>query len=824
MVMVVVGCSGEVGTVEADVPVRSALEQAAQAHEVPVSVLAGVGFFGMQLTMPADATLHGDGDETALLHGALAERAAALAKLDQREVETTLKGQLMGLAALLRALRTERLAESGAKADDGVAMSWFQDVRALRHAVDDIGDENETAFAHGVFSVVENGLDVTLGAERLVVAPIDLGPDAPRVSIQQGLMVAGAPIPITYMQSRHWSERYGTRIDRIVIHTTQGEGPWTPNYLVSNTRNVSAHFLVMRDGATYQFVQEAKKAWHAGCWNPRSIGIEHEGWAEQRNPYTGAARPYTDAQYASSAKLVAWIADKWGIPKDRAHIVGHGDRELSNCNDHWDPGPAWDWNRYLALVNQGDPSRYNPVGWMDSVTCDAVGGWTCDPDAYHRPIDVHLYSGTQFIASATANVTREPGVAAACGGHGAHGFTIALPDSLRDGVTRRLTAFAINVGRGSGNPPLANANVAITCQPRPAHATGLPLWGSVSPLASGLRYTPITPVRTLDTRTSYGVIGAGQSISVPVAGVPSDAAAVALNMAVINAGGAGYAVFGPNNGISSINYPAGEVVSGATVAPIPGGRLAVTTTDAAHLIADVTGYFSGTGAGLVAAPYRRVFDSRSSGAAGAGQELWIDARGVLPAGATAAMVNLAIVAPAQAGFLAAGPCGVALGTSSVNFKAGQTVATHATVPVRDGSFCIRSTSVAHVIVDVGSAFVNGQGASFTAVAPVRLMDTRAPNSAITGRLAPGQEVRIPLETLPGAPSSGAVSVTLTVAGPQVPGWLSAGPCGTLGQHSNLNFGLEGARANQAILPVAGGLCLLSSATADVIVDLTGVFQ
>ncbi len=39
----------------------------------------------------------------------------------------------MGIAALLRALRDERLAQSGAKADDRVLISWFQDVRALRN-------------------------------------------------------------------------------------------------------------------------------------------------------------------------------------------------------------------------------------------------------------------------------------------------------------------------------------------------------------------------------------------------------------------------------------------------------------------------------------------------------------------------------------------------------------------------------------------------------------------------------------------------------------------------------------------------------------------
>lgn len=822
--VVVLGCAGEVGQVPADAPVRSALEEAAEVHGVPVALLAGVGFFGMQLTMPGDAEHTLDGEALPLLSGEVAGRAASLAGLERTEVEGTLRGQLLGAAALLRRLRTERLAAAGLSSSDDVVISWFQDVRALRVALSDDGDEVATHFAHGVFSVVETGLDVTLGKERLVLSPIDLGPDAPRVSAKQGLAVPGAPLPIEFMPgSRNWSERYGTPIDRIVIHTTEGVGSGNISYLVSNTRKVSAHYLVMRSGAVYQFVAEEKKAWHAGCWNPRSIGIEHEGFAGNRNPYTGAYTPFTDALYESSARLTSWIADKWGIPKDRAHIVGHGDAELSNCNDHWDPGPHWDWNRYLALVNQGNPARWNPTGWVDSTSCDAVAGWTCDPDDFGRPLDVHVYANGVFVGAGQASAAREAGVAAACGGSGAHGYRISLPPSLRDGQPRSIVAYAINVGRGTGNPPLAGSGATITCHPLPAHPTGNPLSGAITPLATGLRFTPITPVRTLDTRSSLGVVGAGQALSLGVAGVPAGAAAVALNLAVVHPGAAGFAVFGPSTGVSTVNFGAAEVVSGATYAAIPGGRLAVVSSSPTHLVADVTGYFSASGAGLVPAPYRRVFDSRQSVRLAANQEVVIDARGVLPAGAVAAMVNLTVTQPEGAGWLAAAPCGAWNGTSSVNFAAGQTVATHATLPAPGGVFCVRSSVSTHVVVDVGSAFVPGQGSSFTSVAPTRVLDTRDPNAALTGRLEAGREYRLPFETLPGAPSSGAVSLTLTVAGPSAPGFLSAGPCGSLGGHSNLNFAADGARANQAVLPLAGGVCVLSSAAADLIVDLTGVF-
>ncbi len=58
---------------------------------------------------------------------------------------------------------------------------------------------------------------------------------------------------------------------------------------------------------------------------------------------------FTDALYQESARLTAAICDRYGIPKDRAHILGH--YEVPGT-DHTDPGgPNWDWVRYIRLVN-----------------------------------------------------------------------------------------------------------------------------------------------------------------------------------------------------------------------------------------------------------------------------------------------------------------------------------------------------------------------------------------------------------------------------------------------------------------------------------------
>ncbi|MFJ6086905.1 N-acetylmuramoyl-L-alanine amidase [Streptomyces sp. NPDC092369] len=133
-------------------------------------------------------------------------------------------------------------------------------------------------------------------------------------------------------------------VDRVIIHVTQETYTDTLAIFKNPQKKVSAHYLVRSaDGHVAQCVRESNVAWHAGNWsyNTRSIGIEHEGWVDQ-------PAWFTDALYEQSAKLTAAICAKYGIAKDRAHILGH--YEVPGT-DHTDPGPNWDWTRYMRLVN-----------------------------------------------------------------------------------------------------------------------------------------------------------------------------------------------------------------------------------------------------------------------------------------------------------------------------------------------------------------------------------------------------------------------------------------------------------------------------------------
>ncbi|MEU2054607.1 N-acetylmuramoyl-L-alanine amidase [Streptomyces bungoensis] len=133
-------------------------------------------------------------------------------------------------------------------------------------------------------------------------------------------------------------------VDRVIIHVTEETYADTLAIFRDPQRQVSAHYVVRStDGHVAQCVREADIAWHAGNWgyNTRSIGIEHEGWEDQ-------PAYFTDALYEQSARLTAAICARYGIPRDREHIIGH---YQVPGTDHTDPGPAWDWVRYIRLVN-----------------------------------------------------------------------------------------------------------------------------------------------------------------------------------------------------------------------------------------------------------------------------------------------------------------------------------------------------------------------------------------------------------------------------------------------------------------------------------------
>lgn len=148
----------------------------------------------------------------------------------------------------------------------------------------------------------------------------------------------------------------GLEVRYIVIHTTDLSWDLTIKIFQDPTNAAAAHYLVRSsDGRIAKFIAPRHVAWHAGNWyyNMHSIGIEHEAWAFEGHKW------FSDAMYAASAKLVRHLARRYGVPLDRAHILGHdevpGISPARQKSMHWDPGPYWDWDRYMKLLRAADP-------------------------------------------------------------------------------------------------------------------------------------------------------------------------------------------------------------------------------------------------------------------------------------------------------------------------------------------------------------------------------------------------------------------------------------------------------------------------------------
>lgn len=134
---------------------------------------------------------------------------------------------------------------------------------------------------------------------------------------------------------------------------------------------VSANYIIDRDGTVYCWIPEQKAAWHAGkgTWlnnekyenkmNKYSIGIEMLAIGSKNDmkqyltskQYDSLPKEiigYTEAQYEALDELLKDITDRWNIPRDRRHILGHEEYKPSKS----DPGELFDWDRVMKNLNE----------------------------------------------------------------------------------------------------------------------------------------------------------------------------------------------------------------------------------------------------------------------------------------------------------------------------------------------------------------------------------------------------------------------------------------------------------------------------------------
>lgn len=349
--------SGTLGTASAEVeessPMALVFDEAAEVWGVPADVLEAVAYHETRF-VPATGEIEFDGQPEPwgvfALRGEELELASQLSGYTPEQIKTELEAQVHSAAALLshyadvagidEALRVEPMVWGPAIGKYGQLDHEFQEVYAqdvLRHLR--TGLAVPTPDGHTLIIGRHGDMDGEIGTEG------------------RAIRAAGT----VWKPSPNYNSRGGRGPRFVVIHTCEGSYAGCVSWLRNRRSGVSAHYVVNDDGSEIsQLVEEENRAWHIGARyrsrlnsgrmtelegqssNTYSVGIEHAGRAAQPR--------WNDGLIQASARLVRGITDRHSIPKDRYHIVAHGQLQPES---RVDPGPNWPWTEYLALISGG---------------------------------------------------------------------------------------------------------------------------------------------------------------------------------------------------------------------------------------------------------------------------------------------------------------------------------------------------------------------------------------------------------------------------------------------------------------------------------------
>ena len=175
-------------------------------------------------------------------------------------------------------------------------------------------------------------------------------------------------LPVEVRPSPNFGERRPAYV--VLHHTSNHDAARAVATLTRPSSQVSAHYLVTRDGRIVYMVDELLRAWHAGesYWagnrdmNSASIGIEIDNDGREQ---------YPEAQIAALLELLADLKSRWNIPA--ANFLGHGDVAPGRKVD---PGANFPWRR-LAERGFGlwcdPPYEPSPAVAADALLLAALG-------------------------------------------------------------------------------------------------------------------------------------------------------------------------------------------------------------------------------------------------------------------------------------------------------------------------------------------------------------------------------------------------------------------------------------------------------------------
>ena len=150
----------------------------------------------------------------------------------------------------------------------------------------------------------------------------------------------------------------------IIHHTAQNSCEQTLKTFTTQSTEVSAHYVICKDGTIHHMLNDYFRGWHAGVarWgndadiNSSSIGIELDN---------NGFESFTDTQINSLLRLLAALKKQYNIPT--ANFIGHADIAPTRKND---PNMFFPWKQlaengfgfwYDDTANVILPSSFEPV-------------------------------------------------------------------------------------------------------------------------------------------------------------------------------------------------------------------------------------------------------------------------------------------------------------------------------------------------------------------------------------------------------------------------------------------------------------------------------
>lgn len=278
------------------------------------------------------------------------------------------------------------------------------------------------------------------------------------------------------------------------------------------------------------------------------------------------------------------------------------------------------------------------------------------------------------------------------GGNGLIHFGSGSASNLNYNNGQTVANSAIEPIDGDGDVVVCNAGV------NGAHTDVILDASGYFTRAAGQGFQSLTPERILDTRDGTGAakakVAAKHALTVQISGkdgIPSSVTAVAVHVTETNATGNGWIAAEANGAgvptTSSLNYAAGQTISNTVIVPVSNGKIELyngESSGSVDLIADVSGYFGGSGTeAFVPVTAFRAVDTRqtANGLASTGSEsfalnqIMAEGSAGMPADATVA-ANLTATDETAGGSLTVWTAGTTRpNVSALNFGKGQNIAT-----------------------------------------------------------------------------------------------------------------------------------------------------